>query len=50
MLWTMIIILMILWALGFGIWGTTIGPIVHLLLVIAVVMLIVDLAQSRRAI
>ncbi|HEY2848185.1 MAG TPA: lmo0937 family membrane protein [Pyrinomonadaceae bacterium] len=49
MLWTIIIILLVLWALGFGVWGATLGPVVHLLLVIAVIVLIVDLVRGRRA-
>ncbi|MBV9242980.1 MAG: lmo0937 family membrane protein [Acidobacteria bacterium] len=49
MLWTIIIILLVLWALGFGVWGTTLGPLVHLLLVIAVIVLIVDLVRGSRA-
>jgi hypothetical protein len=45
MLWTVILILLILWALGFSFHIA--GGIVHLLLVIAVVVLIVRLLQGR---
>ncbi|HTH52117.1 MAG TPA: lmo0937 family membrane protein [Pyrinomonadaceae bacterium] len=50
MLWTIIIILLVLWALGFGVWGASIGPLIHLLLVIAVIVLIVNLISGRRAV
>ncbi len=47
MLWTIVIILLVLWALGFG-FGA-LGNIVHLLLVVAVVMVVVQLIQRRGA-
>lgn len=46
MLWTIFIILLILWLLGL-ITGTTIGGFIHILLVIAVVVLIIRLIQGR---
>lgn len=46
MLWTVLLILLILWALGFG-FGVA-GNIVHLLLVIALVVLVIQLLQGRR--
>ena len=45
MLWTVLLILLVLWALGLG-FGVA-GNLVHLLLVIAVVVLIVQLLQGR---
>jgi uncharacterized membrane protein YtjA (UPF0391 family) len=48
MLWTLIIILLVLWALGFGVWGSTVGPLVHLLLVLAVLVFVIDLVRGRR--
>jgi len=50
MLWTIILILVILWALGFGlgIGSASIGGLIHLLLVIAVIVLIVQLITGRR--
>lgn len=48
MLWTIVIILLVLWALGFGIGGAAIGNLIHILLVIAVVVVIVQLVQGRR--
>jgi uncharacterized membrane protein YtjA (UPF0391 family) len=50
MLWTIIIILLVLWALGFGFAGAQLGSLVHLLLVIAVIVLVVQLVTGRRAV
>lgn len=47
MLETIIIILVILWALGFFAFHVG-GGLIHLLLVIAVVVLIIRLLQGRR--
>ncbi|MBC8647592.1 MAG: lmo0937 family membrane protein [Thermoanaerobaculia bacterium] len=46
MLWTIFIILLILWLLGL-VSGYTLGGFVHVLLVIAVVVLIIRLVQGR---
>ena len=46
MLWTIIIILLVLWLLGFSIHIG--GGLIHLLLVIAIAVLIVQLIQGRR--
>jgi hypothetical protein len=46
MLWTIFIILLVLWLLGFTIHIG--GSLIHLLLVIAIVVLIVQLIQGRR--
>lgn len=48
MLWTILIILLVLWALGWGVAG--LGNIVHILLVIALVVLVVQLLTGRRAV
>lgn len=48
MLWTIIIILLVLWALGFGFAGQAVGNLVHILLVIAVVVLVLQLVRGRR--
>ena len=46
MLWTIIVILIVLWLLGFI---THVGGgLIHLLLVIAVIVLIINLIQGRR--
>ncbi len=46
MLWTILLILIIMWALGFG-FGVA-GSLVHLLLVVALVVLILQLVTGRR--
>ncbi len=48
MLWTIIIILLVLWALGFGFAGAQVGGLIHILLVIAVVVLVLQLVRGRR--
>jgi uncharacterized membrane protein YtjA (UPF0391 family) len=50
MLWTIIIILLVLWALGFGFAGAAVGNLIHILLVIAVIILVVQLITGRRAV
>lgn len=47
MLWTIFVILLILWLLGFAT-GTTFGGLVHLLIVVAVIVLIYNLITGRR--
>ncbi|HJT80145.1 MAG TPA: lmo0937 family membrane protein [Chthoniobacterales bacterium] len=47
MLWTIFVILLILWLLGL-VSSYTLGGFIHLLLVIAVVILIINLIQGRR--
>ena len=49
MLWTIFVILLILWVLGL-VSGYTIGGFIHILLVIAVVVLIINLISGRRAV
>lgn len=49
MLWTIFIVLLVLWLLGF-VSGYAIGGFIHLLLVIAVVVLLIQLTQGRRSI
>lgn len=47
MLWTVFIILLILWLLG---WGFHVaGSLIHLILVIALVVLVIELLTGRRA-
>jgi hypothetical protein len=48
MLWTVLLVLLILWAMGLG-FGVA-GNLVHILLVVAVVVLILQLLQGRRAV
>ncbi len=47
MLWALIVLLVILWLLGFGFHVA--GSLIHLLLVIALIVLIVQLLTGRRA-
>ncbi|MCC5867758.1 MAG: lmo0937 family membrane protein [Gammaproteobacteria bacterium] len=47
MLFTIAVILVVLWALGL-VSGTTVGGFVHVLLVIAVIMVLVQLISGRR--
>jgi hypothetical protein len=46
-LYTIAVILLVLWLLGL-VSGTTIGGFVHVLLVIAVIMVLVQLISGRR--
>lgn len=48
MLYTIAIVLIILWLLGL-VSGTTIGGFIHILLVIAVVMILINLISGRKA-
>ena len=47
MLWTICVILLILWALGL-VSGYTMGGVVHVLLVIAIIVIVIRLIQGRR--
>jgi hypothetical protein len=47
MLWTIFVILLVLWLLGFGFHVA--GSLIHLLLVIALVVLLIQLITGRRA-
>jgi hypothetical protein len=49
MLWTITIILFVLWLLGM-VSGYTLGSWIHVLLVLAVIILIFNLLSGRRAI
>lgn len=49
MLWTIAVILVILWALGFLAFHVTSG-LIHLLLIIAVVVVVLQLVRGRRSI
>jgi hypothetical protein len=48
MLWTVLLVLLLLWALGFG-FGVA-GNLVHLLLVVCLVVLIAQLVTGRRGV
>ena len=47
MLWTLAVILLVLWALGL-VSGSTMGGFIHILLVVAVVMILVNLISGRK--
>ncbi len=46
MLWTLIVLLLLFWVLGFAFHVA--GGIIHVLLVIAVILFIVNLVSGRR--
>ncbi len=48
MLWTIFVILLVLWLLGL-VTSYTMGGFIHILLVIAVVILIINLVGGRRS-
>jgi hypothetical protein len=47
MLWTIFVILLVLWLLGL-VSSYTLGGFIHILLVIAVVVLIINLIQGKK--
>ncbi|NIJ33338.1 lmo0937 family membrane protein [Sphingomonas oligoaromativorans] len=47
MLWTIAVILVILWLLGFTAFHVA-GGLIHLLLVVAIIVVIVQLVSGRR--
>lgn len=49
MLWTIALILLVLWALGL-VSGTTIGGFIHLLLVIAVIVVLIRIIKGRNVV
>jgi hypothetical protein len=48
MLWTIVIILLVLWLLGM-VSSYTLGGLLHILLLIALVVIVIRLIQGRRA-
>jgi hypothetical protein len=48
MLWTIFVVLVILWLLGFSLHIA--GGLIHLLLVVALVVLVINLMSGRRAV
>lgn len=47
MLWTIFVILLVMWAIGL-VSSYTLGGFIHILLVLAVVVLLIQLIQGRR--
>jgi hypothetical protein len=48
MLWTIAVILVVLWALGL-VSSYTMGGFIHVLLVIAIVVILINVIQGRKA-
>jgi hypothetical protein len=48
MLWTIFVVLLVLWLLGFSLHIA--GGLIHLLLVVAVVVLVINLVSGRSAV
>jgi Family of unknown function (DUF5670) len=48
MLWTIVVVLLILWALGL-VTSYTMGGLIHVLLVIAIIVILVNVIQGRRS-
>lgn len=48
MLWTIFVVLVVLWLLGFSLHVA--GALIHILLVIALVVLVIQLITGRRAV
>jgi hypothetical protein len=49
MLWTIFVVLLILWLVGL-VSSYTLGGFIHLLLILAVIVLIVNLVSGRRTV
>jgi len=49
MLWTIAVVLLVLWALGL-VTSYTMGGFIHVLLVIAVVVVLMNVIQGRKAV
>ena len=47
MLWTIFVVLLVLWGLGL-ITGYTMGGVIHALLVIAIIVVLIQVIQGRR--
>lgn len=47
MLWTIAVVLLILWALGL-VSGYTMGNFIHILLVVAIVVVLIRVIQGRK--
>jgi hypothetical protein len=48
MLWTLVVVFLILWLLGFSL--SIGGSLIHLLLVVALILVVVNLVSGRRAV
>ena len=48
MLWTIIVVLLVLWLLGFAVFH--VGSLIHLILVVALAVLVINLLTGRRTV
>ena len=48
MLWTIAVILLVLWLLGFGLAGQAVGSLIHILLVLAIIVVLIRVIQGRN--
>jgi hypothetical protein len=48
MLWTVAVVLLVLWALGL-VTSYTMGGFIHILLVVAIVVVLINVIQGRKA-
>lgn len=49
MLWTITVVLLILWAVGYFSFGAAVGAWIHILLLLVVISIIFNLISGRRA-
>lgn len=49
MLWTLVLVMLVLWALGLAT-SYTLGGLLHLLLLVALVVAVIQLVQGRRVV
>jgi hypothetical protein len=49
MLWTIAVVLIVLWALGL-VSSYTMGGFIHILLVLAIVVVVINVIQGRRSV
>jgi hypothetical protein len=47
MLWTVAVVLVVLWLLGL-VSGSTMGGVIHVLLVLAIIVILLQVIQGRR--
>lgn len=47
MLWTIVVLLLLLWALGV-VSSYTIGGFIHILLIVAIIVVVIRIIQGRR--
>ncbi|BCS54813.1 lmo0937 family membrane protein [Geobacter sp. SVR] len=47
MLWTIVVVLLVLWAIGL-VTSYTMGGLIHILLVVAIIVVLLNVIQGRR--